>query len=207
MRRLGLFALGVAFIACSDVAGTNRDLEDFDPTVAQQPGGNTADTSKDPPRDTNPSPPDTGKPAPPDTATPPDTSTPPDTTTPPDTSTPPDTTTPPDDDRERAVIRGTVFGIDSTRPNTLIDPVRDALVTLLRFVPGDSSTTPPTPPRLDTLATDRTNPQGKFHFEHLRRGTYLLVASAPGWIGAQQFVAARFPEEHPPSVTMYLHKP
>jgi hypothetical protein len=74
--------------------------------------------------------------------------------------------------------------------------LRNVAVTIFRIVPGDSSVFPPRPPRYDSLATQVTGKQGKFHFKQLQRGIYLLRAvprPRSGFSTAQQFVTAKIP--------------
>ena len=178
--------LAIVAVACSDMVGANSG----DPiTNAITTRGDTSSTSNPDtiPDDSIPddSIPDDSIPddsIPPDTTTPPDTSTPPDTTTPPDTSTPP---TPPDTGARNAQIRGTVVGIDSTEsPFIEVGPIKDVTINLfrVRYVrpPGDTIRVV-----FDSIDTQKSNAQGKFHFNGLYRGAYLLKAipepGSPWW--------------------------
>jgi hypothetical protein len=74
-----------------------------------------------------------------------------------------------------------MIGIDSTRsPFVELGEIANVTVTLYRVryvrgsTPGDSIRV-----QLDSIDTDRSNAQGKFHFNGLYRGIYLLKAQPP----------------------------
>lgn len=198
--------VAIIVVACSDMVGANNDRSAPNAITTR---GDTSDTTGP---DTIP---DDSIPndSIPDDSIPPDTTTPPDTSTPPDTTTPPDTVTPPDTGKRNAQIRGTMIGIDSTKnPFVELGPIKGVTITLfrVRYVrgpnPGDSLKI-----QFDSVDTEESNAQGKFHFNSLYRGLYLLKAQPangspwrPGQMGTNAYSPHDLVLVEP--VKFYLHR-
>lgn len=160
----GLFVAIIA-VACSDLVGANSG----DP--ATNAITTRGDTSNTPNPDTIPD----------DSI--PDDSVPGDSI--PGDSIPPDTVTAPDTGARNAQIRGTMIGIDSTKsPFVELGPIKNVAITLFRVRyarnPGDTLRIV-----FDSVDTRESNAQGKFHFDVLYRGIYLMKAKpeagSPWW--------------------------
>lgn len=189
---LGALAIATVIVACADSAGPKSGGSD----AAQLVGSNgRGDTTR--PKGDSGQKPDTSRPKP-DTGQRPDTGQKPDSgrqkpdtgrvpgdtgKVPVDTGRPPvDSGRPPVDTTHDASIRGDVFFVDSTAKPVAFGPLRGVLVTLLHpvLVPssnGDGKV------RVDSVMTVRTGELGKFEFDKLLAGNYILRAVPPAGSG------------------------